>query len=134
MSITRLVLLLLCAEFLSCTNTSHKTVKVHKYKCLVNGAVSYQYMFERMVDNVDYYYWYSTTSPVSDYRTIVWVKTTINPLKGMSEEDFEEDEEADVEVSDLSPDTEADVDASDAGDSGGGDSGGSDGGGGDGGD
>lgn len=116
MNITKLILLLFCVEFLSCTNTSHKTVRVHKYKCLVNGAVSYQYIFERMMYNVDYYYWYSTTSPVSDYSTITWVKTTINPLEGTSEEDFEEDEEVDLDVSDLSPDTEADVDAGDSGD------------------
>lgn len=127
------MLLLFCVGFLSCINSHHRKVRVHKYKFLVDGSVSYQYIFQTKAGDVDYYYWYSTTSPTSDYGTMRWVKTTINPLKGINEEDLEEDEEVDLDVADLSSDIESDVDASDgessdaessdAGDSGGGDGG-----------
>jgi len=153
-----LVILLIALLFLSlmvgCQPVRHhKKVKVHTYKVRNPGiygqaqreSETWYYVIDAIVDNVQSYYYYSSPTEVTNFRTVQFTYSKTNPI---NEQDIEEQsemevadssfanslqEEIDTEFSETEADTQADAQAGSDGESSGGSDGG-DGGGGDGGD
>lgn len=135
------LLSLLTILFTGCVMKSHrhKNVKVHTYK----SDVDLDFIYLILEDDGGCYYAKSST-PITNFSSVRWTASQTVP-KEISDKEFQELDEKDVELSELDQEmqqeieTEADSfdnstsESSDSGSDGGGDSGGGDGGGGDGG-